>query len=175
MRTTLRTSIRAERCPADAMNKLSARMHRSRHARAPHPVLFVDETPLHEWIKGVVCDAGGVDSTDSLVPAQGWLLDEGDGEHAWKLLSPREDHSSTIVPMLVCPDDMDMSCTVAVVEQMADGQNIRWVRTGRALDVVNGIVTSVAWTAPSQTAVFSREEFGNAVAELRRLTDEVWK
>ena len=77
--------------------------------------------------------------------------------------------------MLVCPDDMDMSCTVAVVEQMADGQNIRWVRTGRALDVVNGIVTSVAWTAPSQTAVFSREEFGNAVAELRRLTDEVWK
>lgn len=153
------------------MNKISARLHKSRHALKPHPVLFVDETPLEQWMNGIVCDADGVDNTAGLVPAQGWLLDDGDFENAWTLLSPREDSSSTIVPLLVCPDDMDMTCTVAVVEQVAGGQSICWVRAGRALDVVNGIVTSVQWTKPSQTAVFSRIEFSNAVTELRRLTD----
>lgn len=154
------------------MNTISARLHNSRHALKPHPVLFIDELPLEKWTKGIVYDAEGVDSTDGLVPAQGWLLDDRDVDSAWKLLAPQEEHSSTIVPILVCPDDMDMSCTVAVVEQVAGNQAISWVRAGRAVDVVNGIVTSVAWAEPSQTAVFSREEFTSAVTELRRLMTE---
>lgn len=156
------------------MNHISARMHLSRCAHAPHPVLFIDDTPLEQWIKGIVSDADGVDSSDGLVPAQGWLADDRDLERAWNLLRPRAPRSSTITPILICPDDMDMSCTVAVVEQVAGDQLISWIRAGRALDVDRGIVTSVGWTEPFQTATFSREEFSNAVSELSRLTTEVW-
>lgn len=154
------------------MNKITAHFHTSRRALSPHPVLFVDGVPLEKWVKGIVCDADGEDSTDGLVPAQGWLLDDRDTENAWALLTPREDRSSTIVPILVCPDDMDMACTVAVVEQIADGQNICWVRAGRALDVIDGVITTVEWKEPVQAAVFDKEEFGNAVIELRRLISE---
>jgi hypothetical protein len=89
-------------------------------------------------------------------------------------VEPKDESSSTIVPVLICPDDMDMSCTVAVVEQQVDTQTVSWLRIGRATDVRNGIVVSVAWEIPSQKAVFDKAAFRAAVDELKRLTDEEW-
>jgi len=127
------------------------------------------------WAKGIISsDALGTDSTDTLVPAQGWLIDESDLQNAWYLLEPKDQNSSTIVPVLICPDDMDMSCTVAVVEQQVDTQTVSWLRIGRATDVRNGIVVSVEWEMPSQKAVFDKAAFRAAVDELKRLTDEEW-
>lgn len=157
------------------MNTIDAGMHRSRCAKAPHPVLLIDGTPLEMWAKGIISsDAFGTDSTDTLVPAQGWLIDESDLQNAWYLLEPKDQNSSTIVPVLICPDDMDMSCTVAVVEQQVDTQKVSWLRIGRATDVRNGIVVSVEWEMPSQKAVFDKAAFRAAVDELKRLTDEEW-
>jgi len=157
------------------MNTIDAGMHRSRCAKAPHPVLLIDGTPLEMWAKGIISsDALGTDSTDTLVPAQGWLIDESDLQNAWYLLEPKDQNSSTIVPVLICPDDMDMSCTVAVVEQQVDTQKVSWLRSGRATDVRNGSVVSVEWEMPSQKAVFDKAAFRAAVDELKRLTDEEW-
>jgi hypothetical protein len=58
------------------MNTITADMHQSHCARAPHPVLFIDGTPLERWVTGVIFTRDGADSSDGLVPAQGWLLDE---------------------------------------------------------------------------------------------------
>ena len=157
------------------MNRINAGMHQSRYARDPHPVLFIDGVPLGMWASGVIHTKDGEDDSDSLVPAQGWLMDEGDLENAWHLLTPKDQRASTVVPILVCPDDMDMNCTVAVVEQLTDDESVSWARLGRALDVINRVVTSVEWIDPAQSAHFSREEFTSAVCELKRLTVEVWK
>jgi hypothetical protein len=97
------------------MNSISATMYRSKFARAAHPVLTVDSIALGSWIKGVIYDGTGVDTTDGLVPAQGWLTDENHSRHAWQILEPAAEDCSTIVPLLVCADDLDLSCTVAVV------------------------------------------------------------
>jgi len=157
------------------MNKIEAGMHKSRSAKSLHPVLLIDGVPLETWAKGVIySDAIGTDATDTLVPAQGWLIDEPDLKNAWYLLNPKDENSSTIVPVLVCPDDMDMSCTVAVVEQEVDAHTVSWLRIGRAIDVLNGVVVSVEWIVPSQKAVFDKTAFRAAVDELKRLTDEVW-
>lgn len=150
-------------------------MHQSRHARKPHPILFIDECPLEKWIKGIIQESDGSDSSDGLVPAQVWLVGEQDLRTAWYLLNPKTEHASTITPILVCPDDMDMICTVAVVEQVTDDQYVFWVRVGRALDVVNGVVASFECAQPSQAAAFNKEEFLEAFTELKRLTDEVWQ
>jgi hypothetical protein len=156
------------------MNKIHAGMHKSRCARAPHPVLFIDGTPLEKWIKGVTFEIDGTDTSDGLVPAQGWLIDEQDLETAWRLLDPRSEHASTVTPILVCPDDMEMSCTVAVVEQVIDEKTVSWIRTGRAVDTIRGVVTSVEWTHPYQTAKFNKEEFLKAFNELKHLTENSW-
>ena len=155
------------------MNTIDAAMHKSRQATRPHPVLLVDGVPLEMWIQGITDDLGQ-DISGTLVPAQGWLIDEHDLDNAWYLLAPKNDMSSTIVPILVCPDDMNMTCTVAVVEQQVDADTVSWVRVGKAVDVLNGVVASVKWRIPNQKAVFPKADFRAAVAELRRLADEEW-
>ncbi len=155
------------------MNTIDAGMHKSRTANSPHPVLRIDGVPLEQWIKGVK-DVAGDDMTDYLVPAQGWLIDQADYDNAWHLLGPQSEGSATVVPVLVCADDMDMNCTVVVVEQTVNADTVAWERFGQAVDVRHGIVTSVKWITPHQKAVFPLSSFRAAAAEMKRLTDEVW-
>lgn len=149
-------------------------MHQSACAKLPHPVLTIDGIPLEVWVKGIISNHLGEDDTYHLVPAQGWLINEEDLRSAWKLLFPLEENSSTFVPILICPDDVDLACTVAVVEQVVEGENIIWNRFGRAVNVINGVVTSVQWNHITQRAEFNKYEFLNACSELQRLTDNEW-
>jgi hypothetical protein len=156
------------------MNSISAKMHKSACAKLPHPVLTIDGTPIELWIKGITENHLGEDDTCNLVPAQGWLIDENELNTAWKLLNPQEENSSTFVPLLICPDDVDFACTVGVVEQIVEEENIIWFRFGRAVDVVNGIVTSVQWSKFAQKAEFEKSQFMSACSELKRLTENEW-
>lgn len=155
------------------MNTVSAIMYRSKHATAEHPVLAVDGTPIQQWITGLISDHSGHNGTNGLVPAQGWLLDDEHLTIAWKLLEAA-DESSTVVPLLICPDDMDLSCTVIVVEQVAEADNVVWKRFGLATDFMYGVITSVNWSKSGQNAVFKRQQFDDSVLALKRLTNDVW-
>ncbi|MGC5703361.1 hypothetical protein J4P02_24490 [Pseudomonas sp. NFXW11] len=156
------------------MNNIHAAMHHSKYTTAPHPVLTIDGVPLDRWIKGVIYDASGADDTEGLVPAQGWLIDDEHAKLAWQLLVPASEECSSIVPLLICPDDMDLSCTVAVVEQVVQGDKLIWERFGRAVAVTNGLVTSVAWNANVQRAEFARQQFDEACAEFSRQMGHEW-
>ncbi|SEP61409.1 hypothetical protein [Pseudomonas sp. NFPP19] len=156
------------------MNHIRAAMHQSKYTKAPHPVFTLDDVPLDSWIKGVIYDGSGADSTEGLVPAQGWLIDDEHAELAWQLLTPASEDCSSIVPLLICPDDMDLSCTVAVVEQVVRGDKLIWERFGRAVTVIDGLVTAVAWNSNAQRAEFSRQQFDEACTEFKRLTEHEW-
>ncbi|MFJ4248135.1 MULTISPECIES: hypothetical protein [Pseudomonas] len=156
------------------MNVISAAMYQSKHTRAPHPVFTIDSIPLGNWIKGVIYDAIGNDDTDGLVPAQGWLTDDDHSRYAWQVLEPNAEDSSTIVPLLICPDDMDLSCTVAVVEQVIRGETVIWERFGRAVDIVSGVITAVAWNEKNQRALFQKVQFQDALSAFKRLTEHEW-
>lgn len=156
------------------MNIISATMYQSKHTRAPHPVLTIDSIPLANWIKGVVYDGEGNDETNGLVPAQGWLIDDDDSNYAWRILEPVMENCSTIVPLLVCSDDMDLSCTVAVVEQVIRGDTVIWERFGRAVDTISGVITAVDWNQMNQPVSFPRVQFQEALSEFKRLTEHEW-
>jgi hypothetical protein len=160
--------------PEWRMNTIHAVMHQSKHTRAPHPVFTIDGVPLASWVKGVIYDAAGADISDGLVPAQGWLIDDDHLRYAWQMLEPQIEDSSTIVPLLICSDDMDLSCTVAVVEQVVRAEHLIWERFGRAVGVTSGVVTSVAWIESQQRAEFDKDEFQEACAEFKRLTEHAW-
>ncbi|WP_374517864.1 hypothetical protein [Undibacterium squillarum] len=156
------------------MNLISAEMHKSAYATSPHPVLAIDGTPIELWIKCIAENASYEDDTFGLVPAQGWLLDENELNSAWKLLIPHKENSSTFVPLLICPDDVDLACTVIVVEQVVEKDKVIWARFGFAVEVINGIVTSVQWSKNEQKAEFDKSEFISACSELKRLTENEW-
>ncbi len=155
------------------MNTVSAMMCKSKYVSADHPVLAIDGVPVQLWISAQMFDDPSNGGAEGLVPAQGWLLDDDHLQIAWKLLEPA-DEGSTVVPLLICPDDMDLNCTVVVVEQSTDAESIVWKRFGWATDSVNGMITAVRWSGSEQSARFERRQFYDSVQELKRLTNDVW-
>lgn len=107
-------------------------MHRSSRSSEGYPVLAIDGVPIAQWLKSKLPDLADEDTIGNLVPAQGWLLDDKDLEIAWELLNPMSSREllvpeadvSTIVPILICPDDMDYNCTAIAVEQVVNLETV---------------------------------------------------
>jgi hypothetical protein len=91
------------------MNTISTIIAKPEFASIEQAVLAVDGNAVYHWVKSLIFDQDGVDATCSLVPLQTWLHDENGSRIAWKLLEPAYE-GSTVVPLLVCPDDKLHSC-----------------------------------------------------------------
>lgn len=159
---------------------ISACIQDSKGNPKPFPILAVDNIPLHIWLDRKINLYNSLDAK-VLVPAQGWLYDSENDyalENAWKLLKPHpiKNYSiSTILPLLICPDDLDLSCTVIMVEQVVTSKYVEWVRFGTAQNHIHDLVTSVIWdsTASHPLIRFVIEEFEQAYKDLRSL-DKIW-
>lgn len=151
------------------MNTISIIIAKPKFASTEQPVLAIDGTPVYNWVKLQIFDHDGNDEAYSLVPAQTWLYNENESSIAWKLLEPTYE-GSTIVPLLVCPDDMDLNCTVVVVEQVVKEQTVEWRRFGLCTNHMNGVITSVNWSDGAQNAAFNRTQFQDSVEEFKRLS-----
>lgn len=144
-------------------------MSRPKFASTEQAVLAIDGVPVYQWVASLILDADGNDETHTLVPAQTWLYNDDESKIAWELLEPTYD-GSTVVPLLVCPDDMDLSCTVVVVEQIVDKQTVEWRRFGLSVNHINAVVTSVCWSESDQHAIFDRTQFEEAFLNFKRLS-----
>jgi hypothetical protein len=151
------------------MNSISTIISKPRFASIEQPVLAIDGVPVYQWVNSQIFDADGNDDTHTLVPAQTWLYDEDESRIAWELLEPTHE-GSTVAPLLVCPDDMDLNCTVVVVEQIVDKQTVEWRRFGLSINHINSVVTSVRWSESEQCAIFDRTQFEEAVLDFKRLS-----
>lgn len=152
--------------------RIAAAMHESSHAGAAHPVLTIDGVPLDQWIGRRANEP----EVPDLVPAQGWLTDEADLALAWRRIESSQESCSTIVPLLICPDDADLNCSVLVAEQECTGDHIVWHRFGFAFDLPGDQVgATVKWFGQGVVARFPRPQFAVALAEFRRLVDAGWR
>ena len=148
--------------------KISALTYQTKFANSSHPVLAIDGVSLDVWLSSKTSQPEIL----NLVPAQGWLYEDEDLEIAWRRLSPNVEECSTIVPLLICPDDMDFWCTVVVAEQEVNVDTVIWQRFGFTCDRPGDQVgVSVKWFENNVSVQFNRSEFEEAVIELRRLLD----
>ena len=146
-------------------------MFRSQVAKAPHPVFAVDGQSLEIWLNEVYPQAEPL----GLVPAQGWLINDDEFQWAWERISSIDPETSTIVPVLVCGDDVDLSCTVIVVEQESTERSVIWRRIGHSKSTGReaGIVTQ--WFREVESLEFERNEFIQALKDFKSLADNEWK
>jgi hypothetical protein len=147
--------------------KISSLRYQTKFADSAHPVLAIDDVSLDVWLNSKLDQPDILD----LVPAQGWLIDDQDLESAWRRLTPHKENCSTIVPLLICPDDLDFGCIVVVAEQEATTKEIIWRRFGFAFDHPGDQVgASVKWFEVNISVKFDRHEFEQAVIEFKELT-----
>lgn len=144
-------------------------IHTAKGELKPFPILAIDDLPLNQWMNQFMEFKDDL-SILSLVPAQGWLIDEQENKAAWILLKTTDDKSSSaIVPLLICPDDLDLTCTTLVVEQVQMDSKIIWKRFGQAVNEINAVVSAVDWRVEDQSFEFERKAFDAAIAHLIEL------
>ena len=82
---------------------------------------------------------------------------------------------STVLPILICPDDLDLVCNVIMIEQMVTESEVQWLRFGVAWNNMNDLVTSVVWEQPFSSPVltFKLSDFEEAYNNLKIL-DKAW-
>jgi hypothetical protein len=152
--------------------QIAATLYKTQYASNAHPVLTIDGLSLDVWLNQESSEPEALD----LVPAQGWSINEQDLVLAWRRLRPREEDCTTIVPLLICPDDLDFNCTVVVAEQETCGSSVVWRRFGFSLHSLGDqFGSSVRWFDKSPSATFDANQFNCAISELKRLADEEWK
>jgi hypothetical protein len=108
------------------MNRLQVIEAPSKYVEAPHLVLVVDGTPLDQLLD--VAHPGY--HLLGLVPALlDWLSDAEERRLVRERILPTIG-STAIAPLLMCPDDLDLWCTVAVAEVVREAPVVWWQRIG---------------------------------------------
>ena len=148
------------------MNTIKTINHQPAFASAPCAWIAIDDVPIEAWF------AQALDYPDALTLgfAPMWLCDEDEERLACARLVPGVEGSSTVVPVLVCSDDMDFGCTVVVVEQLVCNGTVQWLRWGHCVSNRREVGISTIWksTAVSPLATFDLAQFDACVRTFKR-------
>jgi len=149
-------SIQSVMVEVRALNSIRAKMATTQYVNGEHLMIFVDGKRIDKWL------SESLDKNDylDLIPAWlGWLLKPEEQEYVWTKtrLCERE---TTIVPILVCPDDLDFSCTVVVCEVKYTNNSVVWMRLGiDKTGFPNYIGNDIEWFQNISPLTFSRQEY----------------
>ena len=98
---------------------------RSRWSVEPHLVIYIDGHTLDGMLAKILKN----DDLHGLVPSISWLQDERERNYTIQKIFSLKD-TKEIIPVLVCPDDEDLSCTVIVAEVHVENDVVYWSRLG---------------------------------------------
>ena len=107
------------------MNKIEVLAYKTEYSDKAHLVFTIDSKPLDI----LLCESLHTDDYIGLVPSVSWLDRPQDKDFSLSRLFP-ELGTKTIAPVLVCPDDRDLWCTVIVAEVELTHQCVVWHRLG---------------------------------------------
>lgn len=147
------------------MNRIQAKFRRSKYSYQSFLVINVDGVPLDKILDTLYPEK----KLMGLVPTMlDWLEDTKERAVVWHRI---ESEQRQVVPILMCPDDVDLWCTVVNVEVEKTEKSVKWLRIGIDIgDTVNmpdSIGSSVAWLDKIQPMEFERNEYENVVSEFK--------
>lgn len=146
------------------MDHIKVAEHQLRTANKPHPMIFVNGRSLSEYLSELFDD----EWISGLGPAITWLWEE-DEVLATINRFTCEEVGSTTVPLLICGDDCDLSCTVIMVEVEITEDSVKWCRFGydrTKSNNPNEIGTTIGWLQPEVSFEFNKEEYFSTRDEL---------
>lgn len=150
------------------MDSVTIDNYKTRFSRADHPMIFVNGASLDELLERELGD----ENLGGLVPSITWLWDEEEKSIAIERFSD-ETIGCIVVPILVCPDDADFSCSVLMVEVEQTESSVLWNRFGFDKSSTNQIGTTISWYKSDKNYEFSKSEytkFKNELIKLGRIT-----
>ncbi len=151
------------------MNTLEVISRKSIYVQDEHSTIIIDGTSLDELLQNAYPDQ----FLRGLIPM---IVDWMDSKEA-KLVIERfySDDSPSILPVLMCPDDCDLSCTIIVAEVIRSNDKIIWNRIGYDNSECNqntgmiDIGTKVKWFDKVNCMIFDRETYYTSLESIYTL------
>lgn len=144
-------------------NLLSITSHKSKYSFGFYPTFAVDGMPLEVWLP-----RHNREAEHHLVSAHSGLYCDDDTYLVWDRIYSTAPGWETLVPLLVCPDDLDLTCTVIVAEQHADEHYVQWRRFGLLRDLITLQSPAVDWYASVPSLIFERSHFQSVLDAFRK-------
>ena len=144
------------------MNVIEAKLFQSRYTDESHLALWVDNEPLDRlldrWVPG--------QEIEGLVPAWlEWMIDRNEQDVAQsRMRLPRE--GCVRVPLLMCPDDLDFSCSIVIADLEASESTVKWRRLGYDQTASNDpekIGRDVRWFDGLTELCFERSQYQRCI------------
>ncbi|WP_406821390.1 hypothetical protein ACJA3S_07810 [Pseudomonas sp. KnCO4] len=145
-------------------NLLSITSHKSKYSLGFYPTFAVDGVPLEVWLP-----QHNREAELHLVSAHSGLSDDDDTYLVWDRTYSTAPGWETLVPLLVCSDDLDLTCTVIVAEQHADEHHVQWRRFGLLRDLITLQCPAVDWYDSIPSLTFERSRFESVLDAFRKL------
>ena len=145
------------------MNQIAAIRTPSKFVSKPHLVIAIDGVPLDELLDAALPGRNLAGLVSSLL---GWFDNEEDNAVPWQRILPKVGCTG-YAPVLICPDDLDYSCSVVMAEVVAEPDVIRWDRLGFDFTEKGAVGSCVHWQLGLGPYRFSRQEYEACLAAFR--------
>ncbi len=152
------------------MNRIEAIEATTKYVPEPHKLLMVDGMPLDVLLDSARPDCYLLGLVPTLLD---WLSDPRERELVWQRILPPVG-SSAVAPVLMCPDDLDLWCTVAVAEVVLEQSAVWWHRIGldaskpKPEDMPHAVGATVDWIDGLGPYCFSRAEYEQCLAAFKQ-------
>ncbi|MEC0204879.1 hypothetical protein P4H39_19925 [Paenibacillus lautus] len=143
------------------INKISVENMISKYVKETHPIIYIDGKPLDH----ILNDLYPEDMVLGLIPT---IVEWMSFDEEAKLVENTFDLTDEvkILPILMCPDDCDLSCTLIVAEVETANEQVMWKRIGIDMNNPKDLIdqnkfleTGVRWLNKVPRMIFSNEDF----------------
>ncbi|QLG42071.1 MULTISPECIES: hypothetical protein [unclassified Paenibacillus] len=143
------------------INKILVENMKSKYVKEAHPIIYVDGKPLDHILNELYPD----DLFLGLIPTiVDWMSVDEESNIVENTFNATDEVK--IVPILMCPDDCDLSCSLIVAEVETTLDQVRWNRIGIDLnnpkDLINRnefLETGVKWLDKVPKMTFLNEDY----------------
>ena len=142
------------------MNKLGVKNRQNRwRPEIFYNDLTIDDLFIDQWFGQFNPKNYFDDDITQLVIALD-LWDDNETEKVWHYLGQLKENDHYYVPILTCPDDLDLCCSVVVVEQLVSENSVKWLRYGFLIgDLDEQNPTEMKWFSSLPTLEFDKQNF----------------
>lgn len=151
------------------MNKITATYQKSKYSNSEHFVIQIDGQTLDSILEKFYPGKSYLGLVPTLLD---WLEDKKERELVWERIQADD---KAIVPILMCPDDIDLWCTVIVVEVKKREKVVLWSRMGVDVggsdNLPNSIGTSVEWFDKIPSYEFELDDYQKFISIFKNLIE----
>ncbi|WP_339725629.1 hypothetical protein [Maribacter stanieri] len=148
------------------MNQIQAKYEKSEYSNEPHLTINVDGKPLDKILHELYPDKNLIGLVPTLLD---WLEDPKERKLVWERFESKQ---KQVVPILMCPDDIDLWCTIINVEIEKTENSVKWSRIGLDFSKFENnssesIGTSVEWFDKIEPLEFDTTEYQKFASEFK--------